>query len=111
MRFRKENDMPTRPPTFADRLRACRQGKALSQYALAKRSGLTKQALSRLELGQRDPTWTTVQLLAAALGVSCEAFTVPVELPVVVPARPGRPPRAEARPAARRPGPRTRKSK
>ncbi len=33
------------------------------------------QSLTKLELGEREPTWATVQDLAAALGVSCEAFT------------------------------------
>jgi transcriptional regulator with XRE-family HTH domain len=41
---------------------------------LAKRSGLSKQAISRLEFGDREPAWSTVQLLAAALGLSCDEF-------------------------------------
>ncbi len=63
--------------SFAERLRGLREGAGLSQYALAKKSGLTKQALSRLELGEREPTWQTVQLLAAALGVDCTSFVDP----------------------------------
>src|SRR5262245_21398525 len=59
---------------FAERLRQLREKAGLSQYALSQLSGLTKQALSRLELGEREPTWDTVQQLAAALGVSTEAF-------------------------------------
>jgi transcriptional regulator with XRE-family HTH domain len=62
------------PGTFADRLRALREQAALSQYALAKRSGLSKQALSQLERGESSPTWETVQLLAAVLGVTCQEF-------------------------------------
>src|SRR4051812_20225715 len=54
--------------SFADRLRALREGQGLSQYALAKRSGISKQALSNLELSNREPTWVTVQRLALALG-------------------------------------------
>jgi transcriptional regulator with XRE-family HTH domain len=45
---------------------------------LAKISGLSKQALSNLELGQREPNWNTVQRLAAALCVSCDLFIDPV---------------------------------
>jgi transcriptional regulator with XRE-family HTH domain len=103
--------MPSRPSTFADRLRACREAAGLSQYALAKRSGVSKQALSRLELGEREPGWSTVQLLAAALGVSCETFTSPVTLPDVEPAKRGRPRKAPADtpPAPKRPRGRPRK--
>jgi transcriptional regulator with XRE-family HTH domain len=90
--------MPERPSAFADRLRALREGAGLSQYALAKRSGLSKQALSNLELGNREPTWTTVQLLAAALDVDFREFADPDLRPAEQPpARPrGRPRKAEA---------------
>ena len=59
--------------TFADRLRALRGARGLSQYELAKRSGLSKQTLSRLEM-DTVPSWPTVQALARALGVSVAAF-------------------------------------
>ena len=62
---------------FADRLKAVREAAGLSQYALAKLSGLSKQAMSRLELGNNEPTWETVQLLAVALGVDCREFVDP----------------------------------
>jgi transcriptional regulator with XRE-family HTH domain len=65
------------PPFFATRLQALREKAGLSQYALAKLSGLSKQALSSLELGLREPNWNTVQRLAAALGVSCDDFMDP----------------------------------
>jgi transcriptional regulator with XRE-family HTH domain len=83
--------------TFAERLRGLRENAGLSQYALAKKSGLTKQALSRLELGEREPTWQTVQLLAAALGVDCRAFVDPgLQPPPEEPARPRGRPRKDA---------------
>jgi transcriptional regulator with XRE-family HTH domain len=91
--------------SFADRLREAREAAGLSQYALAKRSGLSKQAVSNLELGEREPTWQTVQLLAVALGVDCTAFVDPsLQPPASEPARPrGRPTKtgvdAEALPA------------
>jgi transcriptional regulator with XRE-family HTH domain len=83
---------------FAERLKALRERKGISQYALAKLTGLTKQALSRLELSEREPTWTTVQLLALALDVNCTAFADPsLTLPDLEPARPrGRPRKAPA---------------
>jgi transcriptional regulator with XRE-family HTH domain len=83
---------------FAERLKGLREAAGLSQYALAKRSGLTKQALSRLELGEREPTWVTVQLLAAALGVDCREFVDPgLKPPAPEPPRPpGRPRKGQA---------------
>ena len=103
------------PKTFADRLRGLRDQAGLSQYGLAKLSGLSKQALSRLELGDNEPTWETVQLLASALGVDCTAFADPgVKPPAPAEAKPrGRPrkdadaPAPEAAPAKK--GPRKRK--
>ncbi len=79
--------------TFAALLAELRQERGLSQYALAKKSGLTKQTISRLEMGEREPNWGTVQLLALALGVDCTAFKdTGLELPDVEPsAGPGRP--------------------
>jgi transcriptional regulator with XRE-family HTH domain len=98
---------------FADRLKSLRESAGLSQYALAQRSGLTKQALSRLELGEREPTWATVQLLAAALGVDCREFVDPgLKPPAPEPPRPrGRPrkgqtaelPPAQGKPTRRKP--------
>ena len=74
---------------FADRLQRLREAAGLSQYALAKKSGLSKQAVSNLEAGNREPTWQTVQLLAAALGVDCTHFLNPnVKPPKAEPARP-----------------------
>jgi transcriptional regulator with XRE-family HTH domain len=70
--------MPTTPLHFANRLQSLRERAGLSQYALAKLSGLSKQALSNLELGQREPNWNTVQRLATALSVSCDFFIDPV---------------------------------
>ena len=62
--------------TFAARLRELRQAARLSQYEVARRTGLARQTLSRLEMGDREPTWTTVRLLAHVLGVSVTAFEV-----------------------------------
>src|SRR5262245_42334266 len=79
--------------TFGQRLAELREARGLTKYALSKRAGLTKQAISRIESEGRSPTWDTVQLLALALGVSCEAFNNPnLALPVpAVPKSKGRP--------------------
>ena len=83
--------MPT-ADDFAARLRSLRERAGLSQYELARRTGLTRQTVSRLEMGDRDPTWGTVQLLALALGADFREFADPdLKLPeVAVPVR-GRP--------------------
>jgi transcriptional regulator with XRE-family HTH domain len=60
--------------TFADCLRKLREKAGLTTYALAKKAGLTKQALYRLEQGGNKPTWDTVQALARALDLDCRAF-------------------------------------
>lgn len=85
--------MAERPTWFAKRLGELRAAAGLSQYALARRSGLSKQALSNLELGAREPSWLTVQRLCAALKVDCRQFVDPgLTLPEEPPARPrGRP--------------------
>jgi len=62
---------------FADQLKRLREDAGISQYELARRAGLSKQAMSQLELGQRQPSWATVVKLAEALDVSVEAFVEP----------------------------------
>ena len=57
---------------FAAKLRSAREAAGVSQYELAKRSRVSKQSISALELGERKPSWETVQKLAAGLGISCE---------------------------------------
>jgi transcriptional regulator with XRE-family HTH domain len=84
---------------FAERLRALREAAGLSQYEVAKRAGLTRQTLSRLEMGDREPGWQTVQLLAHVLGATCTDFLDPaVKPPADVPGpRPrGRPRKPDA---------------
>jgi predicted ATPase/transcriptional regulator with XRE-family HTH domain len=63
--------MGMEPPVFADLLRYHRLAAGLSQEALAERSGLSLQAISLLERGQRHgPRRQTVLALAAALALS-----------------------------------------
>lgn len=87
---------------FADRLQELRETTGLSQYALAKRAGISKQAISRLELAEREPNWETVQRLALALGVDYGAFADPaLTLPEQGPLpKRGRPPKAQSEPRA-----------
>jgi len=76
-----EDSMTEQLSVFSDRLRTLRAEAGLSQYALAKRTGLSKETLSKLEMGHREPAWGTVQMLAAALGVECTAFADPAIRP------------------------------
>lgn len=40
-------------------------------------AGLSRQAISKIENGEREPGWNTVLLLASALGVEVTAFVPP----------------------------------
>ncbi len=62
---------------FGDRLRDLRAAAGLSIYALAQKSGLTRQYLGRLESGQMLPGWETACTLADALGVDLGEFRTP----------------------------------
>ncbi len=61
-------------PNFAEKLTAARTAAGLSQYALAKRSGVSKQALSDLEKGLSEPKLETASRLARALGITVDAL-------------------------------------
>jgi len=60
--------------TFAARLRSLREAAGVNQSELARRAGLTRQALSMLEAGERQPTLATTQALARALGLTLDAL-------------------------------------
>lgn len=68
-------------PTFSQRLKSLRQRAGLTVYALAKKSKVSKQAISRLESGENQPSWETVRKLATALGVTVLEFDTARELP------------------------------
>jgi transcriptional regulator with XRE-family HTH domain len=73
-----------------------REAPGLSQYALAKRAGLSRQALSYLGTGDRDPTWESVQRIAAGLGVPLETLADPdIQATDWTPSRPGPKPGGE----------------
>jgi transcriptional regulator with XRE-family HTH domain len=56
------------------RIRTLRERRGLSLRLLAERSGLSSNAISLIERGENSPTVSSLQLLAAALGVSITAF-------------------------------------
>ena len=51
------------------RLRTLRLNKNLTQAALAKKVGVTRGYLARLEMGRHDPPLSRLRKLAKALGV------------------------------------------
>jgi transcriptional regulator with XRE-family HTH domain len=84
--------------TFGKLIEDARQGKGWSVYALARKAGLTDQAIHDLEGSDRMPTFDTARRLAVALGISLDWLASqlpPVELPEAEPSRPrGRPRKA-----------------
>jgi transcriptional regulator with XRE-family HTH domain len=66
---------------FHKRLLRLRQERGLTWYRLAQLSGLTKQALSALELPTGNPTLDTLRKLSKALGVPIEELVQENEPP------------------------------
>jgi transcriptional regulator with XRE-family HTH domain len=70
---------PIESTGFAARLKALREAKGMSQQQLADAAGLNVGGVTKIEQGQREPGWSTVLKLAAALDVDCTAFTAAEE--------------------------------
>jgi transcriptional regulator with XRE-family HTH domain len=65
--------------TFGQRLKKLREEKGLTQEALAERIRigghyLSRVQIARLETDMHQPSWETVQNIAAALGADCTSF-------------------------------------
>lgn len=58
--------------SFYDRLTALRQDKRISQNELAKKTGLTRQAISLYETGKREPNLAVINRLADFFNVSVD---------------------------------------
>jgi len=54
---------------MAAKLKALREQRGLTQEQLSERSGVSRTYLARLETGRQDPTLSTLEKLAKALGV------------------------------------------
>jgi transcriptional regulator with XRE-family HTH domain/uncharacterized protein (DUF433 family) len=61
---------------LGERVREVRRAKRLTQIELAEKAGVSRDALVRLELGQRKSRASTIQKIAEALGVDADAFGV-----------------------------------
>ena len=57
------------PKRFAMRLKQMREARGLTQDALAKKVGVSRAYLARLEMGRHDPPLSRLRKLAKALGV------------------------------------------
>jgi transcriptional regulator with XRE-family HTH domain len=59
---------------FFEKLKALRMAAGLSQPELAKRSGISVGTIRNMEQGLRQPSWETVQKLAAAMQIPFDSF-------------------------------------
>jgi transcriptional regulator with XRE-family HTH domain len=59
---------------MAKRLQALRTKRGLSQRELAEKSGISREYIARLETARQDPTLSTLEKLAKALGVKVAAL-------------------------------------
>jgi transcriptional regulator with XRE-family HTH domain len=57
------------PRRFSVRLRQIRERSGMTQETLAKKAGVSRAYLSRLEMGRHDPPLSRLRKLAKALGV------------------------------------------
>lgn len=57
-------------PALAAAIRALREARGLTQEDAAHAASLTVGSYARIERGQADPAWSTVQRIAQALGAS-----------------------------------------
>lgn len=64
------HSMPPPDQAMASALRRLREARDITQEALAYESNITISALSRIERGLSNPSWTTLVQLAQALGVT-----------------------------------------
>ena len=78
--------------TTGARLRAVRQARELSQYAVASTAGVSRQAVSNLESGLSEPSLRVAFALSRALGMTVEDLFGPANLPPSIPVRPVAPP-------------------
>ena len=67
---------------FADRLQELRRVAGLTREQLARRAGVSPQALSKMELGAQNPSWDVVCRLADALLVNVAVQLVVDHTPI-----------------------------
>lgn len=80
----KSDGMARENELVARNVRSFRQERAMSLGELARRSGLSKQTLSKIEQGLGNPTVETLSLVGAALGISARRLLAEWGTPVYV---------------------------
>lgn len=80
----KSDGRPSENELVARNVRRYRQERVMSLGELARRSGLSKQTLSKIEQGTGNPTVETLALLGAALDVSARRLLTEWGTPVYV---------------------------
>jgi transcriptional regulator with XRE-family HTH domain len=80
----KSDGLPGENELVARNVRRYRQERAMSLGELARRSGLSKQTLSKIEQGVGNPTVETLSLLSAALDVPARRLLTEWGTPVYV---------------------------
>ena len=60
--------------TLGDRIRQARERVGLSQIELARRIGLSKNAMNSIETGGADPRASRIVAIAQVLGISTDAL-------------------------------------
>ncbi len=66
-------------PALARTITALRRRRSLTQEDVAIAAGITPGTLSRIEGAKANPTWTTVERIAAALSVSVTELAAAAE--------------------------------
>lgn len=57
---------------FKERFKTLRQSKGLSQYRLADELGISRARISNYELGEREPNFSTLCMIADYFGVTTD---------------------------------------
>ena len=65
-------------PVFGQRLAEVREAAGLTQAGLALKGGIPLGTIRELEQGRREPLFSNMQKLAAALGASLDGWPPPV---------------------------------
>src|SRR5262249_6743169 len=60
--------------SFGSKLKGFRERAGLTLEQLAQKAGMHKFGIAKLERGEREPSWASVQAIADALGIPLEDF-------------------------------------
>lgn len=61
-------------PNFGEKLKRIRTAAGMSQQELADKAGVSQDAISKWEMGTREPLISAVKKLCDALNVTCDVF-------------------------------------